>query len=333
MPKAVAAAPFLALKGALLLRASQSDQWSELDMLLMASSGYTAPLDAVLAESSLVTAGRLVTLAPPPGLGHRLWVPLLQFIVCTGKQAIEADLIDPELTRLSGIARTRWPELLGRVVALQMSIDRKVVPQSLRGICCTKLSEALLGDGDAWRKADLGHAVRKARAAMQGGTVAAPDGNAYKSQNDLLMVNDVASPIAKTFGFDHDPQDEGSLPKAVAVVLESHRLYYDGAKPHTKTKIADEGRALILATLHAMGSARWAVLTAKNPDALDFRHQGRTPVAAQQRFDRHMEFLRGAAELMSYMPYLGGGGGGGGGGDGGAGGGGRRRRPCRACTT
>ena len=129
-------------------------------------------------ESALGDLGRVVLVvlaAQRPYLGdaarpiRRLQVANLELV---RRQILTLLLpLVRQLARLSQIATTRWPELVGMAVGLQLSVDKTTVHPNLEGFALEGQTSVL--HSDAWGALDFGGMYRAARAAMRTGAPAA----------------------------------------------------------------------------------------------------------------------------------------------------------------
>ncbi|KAL1510304.1 hypothetical protein AB1Y20_006624 [Prymnesium parvum] len=132
-PRAISELGYMEVKRALLERLSRGGKDTELDVLQAAATG-------------------LVVRPGQEPCQH--WVPLLAKIAEGPVHGVHADLIDPDLTNLSSIARFSWPHLIGRTVALQLTMDKTTLLQNLVGFKLPEVLEAT--SGDDWSDLDLG---------------------------------------------------------------------------------------------------------------------------------------------------------------------------------
>lgn len=83
----------------------------------------------------------------------------------TRAQSASRAHMDDELSSLGSIARVSWPELIGRAVGLQLTVDKVTLPENLQGL---ELPEMLAAtSGSDWSALDLGACDRKARARLR----------------------------------------------------------------------------------------------------------------------------------------------------------------------
>lgn len=69
------------------------------------------------------------------------WAPMLVLIAEGPERGVQAELIDDDLTALGSIARVAWPELIGRAVGLQLTVDKGARAGAARGV-----------DGNEWQR-------------------------------------------------------------------------------------------------------------------------------------------------------------------------------------
>ena len=147
VPEAMGAVNDLSIKRAILERQSRGGKGVDLDVLQIAATGTIPP-----------SAGE----DPEP----QRWASALLFMIAKGaERGLVADLVDSELSCVTTAARTAWPRLLGRAVAMQLSVGRDSVPSGLQGF---KLEEAmkLTSTQAGWRELELGHIYRMVKCAF-----------------------------------------------------------------------------------------------------------------------------------------------------------------------
>jgi hypothetical protein len=255
----------------------------------------------------------------------RVWCPLMVLLSEGSSRGVDAAVLDPELQMLTDAARDQWPELYGRTTGLQLALDGQTLPTALVGWEMPELAKAF--QSSDWRDIDLGAAFEAARAKMRNEPfMAGPAKDAYTNRASIENAIEVAEPLLMLRGFGGN--GKGTLPYILDEVCTSWKLYGGkGAQPKTLAKLAEEGRAYVIATLEHFGRVRNSVIATKNPRAPD--HARKTTPAAEQRWALHVAKLQGSLDLAGYADYFGGGGSGGGAGgrsegDDGSGGGGSR---------
>jgi hypothetical protein len=96
---------------------------------------------------------------------------------------------------------------------------------------------------------------------------------------------------------------KGTLPWVLAQVMGSWRAHGgDNAPPPLKKRLAREGNNFVISVLKHFGTARHAFIAAKNPGARDYDRQA--PLEAIERFEGHMNKVRGTTRLAGYVDYF-----------------------------
>lgn len=161
------------------------------------------------------------------------------FMMAEGaERGLVADLVDSELSCVTTAARTAWPRLLGRAVAMQLSVGRDSVPSGLQGF---KLEEVmkLTSTQAGWRELELGHIYRMVKCAFNSAAPPAKLGTAaYTTAKDIDNALMVAEVVMTLRGF--PGSGPGTLPHVLAQVAQSWTLYGgDGAPEVAKVKLAE----------------------------------------------------------------------------------------------
>ena len=232
------------------------------------------------------------------GATVRVWVPLIH-MMAEPKKVLQADLIDPDLARLTDLARTAWPEMMGRAVGLRLSIKPGVLQEKLVGFALHDAAAAI--DGDDYGGLDLGACYRSARAALRERTaVDAASGAPYTTKEDVEDALEAACVLMPLRGF--HGAGKGTLPYVLQQVAQTWRLYGGSGSTETiREKIAGRGSEYVLATLKRFGMVRDAMATTRDPAAR--KHEDVAPTQAQKAFDRHVELLEGALAVQGYVEY------------------------------
>ncbi|KAL3922818.1 MAG: hypothetical protein SGPRY_004428 [Prymnesium sp.] len=202
------------------------------------------------------------------------------------------------MSALASIARIAWSELLGRAAALQLTVDKTTLPESLLGF---ELPEVLAAtSGGYWSALDLGSCYRKVRARLRTTRVSESlaKARACATHQDVKEALEVAEPLLALRGF--PGAGPHTLPFALEQVAQTWKLYGgEGSSPHLRERIAEEGREFILASLRRFGQVRHAFVSGKNPKAA--RYCTETLLAACRRFKQHTAKLAGALAVRGYV--------------------------------
>ena len=142
---AQATASYLLLKRAILQRLAKGGEAADLDALQIAITGIIITPDGTCEE--------------------RRWAPLIHMMGEGPVRGLQADLVDAELAQLATISRTALPELIGRAVALQLSVRADELPEKLIGFELAEVVKAT--SGDDFSSLDLGKAYRRGRAGLR----------------------------------------------------------------------------------------------------------------------------------------------------------------------
>lgn len=266
------------LKAAALSRLSQGGAAAELDALQTLCTGViTLPLGGVM---------------------PRQWSALMTLVADGPQRGVNAELFDEEAAVFSSISRRRYAELLGRTLGLQLSVDKTTTHSNLEGYQDHHLDAALAKED--WSTVDFGHAYLCARGALRVGPELEVPAAPYTTPEDIDNALTVAAPALALKGF--PGTGEGTFPYALQQVRETWRLYGGGsAHVNTSTKLAEQGRAYLVAFLVHLGQTRHNALSGKNPLARPLE-QG-VPSQAHAAFQRHCERLEAALAMGGYFAY------------------------------
>ena len=271
------------IKAAILRRLAKGGAAADLDALQIAATGVAVNDDGTCDEAR--------------------WVPLVQMMAEGGSRGLQADLVDTDLARLATIARLSLPELVGRAVALQLSVRGDVLPEKLVGFELREVIAATTGED--YSKLDLGASYRKARAGLREGEPTESTAKPYATKSDCQDALKVAEAVLTLRGFPGRGKD--TLPYILEQVIQTWELYGgEGCSVGTLSKLAKHGAEYIHATLKHFGVLRHAMLTGRDPEAA--RYDITSPLQARRAFEQHVQKLEGSMAVTGYIEYGGDGG-------------------------
>ena len=275
---AQATSSYLLLKRAILQRLARGGEAADLDALQLAITGVVVRDDGTCEQER--------------------WAPLIHMMAEGGSRGLQSDLVDADLAPLATISKTSLPELLGRAVALQLSVRSDELPEKLIGFELTEVVAATTGDD--FSKLDLGAAYRKARAGLREEEPQELKQKPYTTKEDCEDALKVAEVVLTLRGFPGDGKD--TIPYVLQQVIQTWELYGGyGCSEAVADKIASKGAEYVLATLKRFGVIRHAMLSGKDPHCP--RYASFAPLQAIRAFDKHVMKLEGSMAVEGYIEY------------------------------
>ena len=275
---AQATSAYLLIKRGILARLAKGGEAADLDALQLAITGIIINDDASVDEAR--------------------WAPLIHMMAEGDKRGLQADLVDPDLAPLATIARTAMPELVGRAVALQLSVRADELPEKLIGFELPEVVAAT--SGDDYSTLDLGGAYRKARAGLREEEPSARTDKPYATKSDCEDALKIAEVVLSLRGY--PGSSRGTVPYALQQVIQTWELYGgDGCSESVRSKISEKGAAYIRETLKRFGALRHSMLSGKDPHSP--RYVSVAPLQAIRAFDKHVTKLEGSMAVEGYIEY------------------------------
>ena len=271
------------IKAAILRRLAKGGAAADLDAMQIAITGV------VIQDDGTCDAAR--------------WVPLIHMMAEGSARGLQADLVDTDLAKLTTIARLSLPELVGRAVALQLSVRGDVLPEKLVGF---ELREVVVATtGEDYSRLDLGASYRKARAGLREGEPAESTDAPYSTRSDCQDALKIAEAVMTLRGF--PGRGKETIPYILEQVIQTWELYGgEGCSAGTLLKLAKHGAEYVRATLKHFGVLRHALLSGRDPEAA--RHDVTAPLQARRAFEQHVQKLEGSMAVTGYIEYGGDGG-------------------------
>ena len=189
-------------------------------------------------------------------------VPIQQLVCGTVKSIANF----PELQSLADTAATRFPELLGRVVARTLSPNRDEVPKPLRGLRLESLAEKLMIKKSKWDVNLIDEAYSIAAAKLNGmpERLVVADGS-YKDTWQLGLLEHIGTAIWRLFGARDD--DERGWARIIAVVKYTDLITGQGVALRA-ARLRSGIEMLVKDSIAEFGMRVNAVRGAQRPDAL-----------------------------------------------------------------